>query len=435
VLNILCCGLSAAMLLPVFGIMIFAVKAMGKSSGRRGRTVRRGPLERKPLIDLEGVVEADPNFSLPALLDFSSALFVRVHEAQPGALDTVDPWLSSSARTALAKQSHGLKSVDEVIIGGIRLRSARRDGGWLKLSLEFVSNRTETPIDGPPVQVYVEEAWTLRKAVDELSPSPERMAALSCPSCGNPAETDPSGRCTHCSTVVGDGRWMWEIELILQPVHEPVGPPELGPVGPVEEGTELKTVFDPDRAAGLRALQGRDSGFQLEAFQARVEELFLAIQRAWSDGEWERARPWVSNHLYQTQRFWQLSNRRAGLRNRLEQVEVRKVEVVKIITDAWYESITVRVHAAMADWMEDSSGQVVQGDRDQVTRFSEYWVFIRALGREGGVEHDPLTQCPSCGAPLDQVGETGVCGYCDSVITGGSYDWILSRIEQDEAYR
>jgi hypothetical protein len=28
----------------------------------------------------------------------------------------------------------------------------------------------------------------------------------------------------------------------------------------------------------------------------------------------------------------------------------------------------------------------------------------------------------------------GVCGYCDAKITTGAFDWVLSRIEQDESY-
>ena len=27
-----------------------------------------------------------------------------------------------------------------------------------------------------------------------------------------------------------------------------------------------------------------------------------------------------------------------------------------------------------------------------------------------------------------------MCGYCESRITTGEYDWVLSGIEQDEAY-
>jgi predicted amidophosphoribosyltransferase len=41
--------------------------------------------------------------------------------------------------------------------------------------------------------------------------------------------------------------------------------------------------------------------------------------------------------------------------------------------------------------------------------------------------------CPNCGAPLN-VNMAGRCEHCDAKITSGEFDWVLSRIEQDEAY-
>jgi uncharacterized protein with PIN domain len=66
--------------------------------------------------------------------------------------------------------------------------------------------------------------------------------------------------------------------------------------------------------------------------------------------------------------------------------------------------------------------------------FTEYWTFVRTAGKSHRAEAT-AANCPSCGAPLDNVSESGVCGYCDARITGGEYDWVLSAIDQDEAYR
>jgi hypothetical protein len=40
--------------------------------------------------------------------------------------------------------------------------------------------------------------------------------------------------------------------------------------------------------------------------------------------------------------------------------------------------------------------------------------------------------CLSCGAPvsLNQIGE---CRYCKAAVTSGKFDWVVSRIEQDDA--
>ena len=89
----------------------------------------------------------------------------------------------------------------------------------------------------------------------------------------------------------------------------------------------------------------------------------------------------------------------------------------------------------MLDWTEDTNGKIVAGSKKETRTFSEYWTFIRMVSRQtpqpGAWEKD---MCPSCGAPLDQISMAGICGYCDAKITGGDFDWVLSRIEQDEAY-
>ena len=41
--------------------------------------------------------------------------------------------------------------------------------------------------------------------------------------------------------------------------------------------------------------------------------------------------------------------------------------------------------------------------------------------------------CPNCGAPL-AISMAGHCTYCKAKVTGGDFDWVLSKIEQDESY-
>jgi len=42
--------------------------------------------------------------------------------------------------------------------------------------------------------------------------------------------------------------------------------------------------------------------------------------------------------------------------------------------------------------------------------------------------------CPSCGAPL-QIEMAGNCVYCRAKVTSGDFDWVLSKIEQDDSYQ
>ena len=45
----------------------------------------------------------------------------------------------------------------------------------------------------------------------------------------------------------------------------------------------------------------------------------------------------------------------------------------------------------------------------------------------------PHRVCPNCGAPLE-INQVGECRYCRAAVTSGRFDWVLSRIEQEDEY-
>jgi hypothetical protein len=138
--------------------------------------------------------------------------------------------------------------------------------------------------------------------------------------------------------------------------------------------------------------------------------------------------------MYETLRFWMEGYALHGLQNKLDDVKLEKQQIVKIDVDAWYEAVTIRVWGSMKDsTIEVATGKVVGGNATKARRFSEYWTFLRAAGT-GGATSDSL-HCPSCGANLDKISNTGVCGYCDTRITSGRFDWVLSRIHQTAEYQ
>ncbi|MBN1336506.1 MAG: TIM44-like domain-containing protein [Deltaproteobacteria bacterium] len=389
----------------------------------------------RPRPPLEEIRLSDPNFSLPAFLDFAQVVYARVQQARPHPdLGAVAAYVSPETRRVLAERSRGVTQVRDVIFGTTRVSSGRRAGTFLVLDVVFEANLTEVRAGSPDrtEQVLVSETWTFRKSADALSPAPDRLVALACPSCGNPTETRPDGSCVHCDAPLDRGRALWEVVEMNVLSREPVTPPRLAPGG-IEQGADLPTRTDPAFPALMRAFVGRHPDFDRAVFLKRVSEIFLILQQAWDQDRWEDARPWETDPLFQTHRYWMDRYRRFGLRNRLADIQVLDVVLVKVDSDAFYESLTVRLKARMRDWTEDRSGRVVSGDPERPRTFSEYWTFIRAWGTGAAPRARPDT-CPSCGAPLDRVSQTGVCGYCNAKITGGAFDWVLSMIEQDDVY-
>jgi hypothetical protein len=108
------------------------------------------------------------------------------------------------------------------------------------------------------------------------------------------------------------------------------------------------------------------------------------------------------------------------------------MQPVKIKVDTFYNSITLRIFAQGYDYTVDQNEKVVAGSNKKLRQWSEYWTFVRYSKAKPAPARADLN-CPNCGAPL-KVSATGICEYCNGKITSGEFDWVLSKIEQDESY-
>ncbi len=380
----------------------------------------------------------DPNFSEIIFTDFCYALYAKAHDARGhgrNALDLYSPYLSEEARTALLQRNpQGLQSVIGIIVGSMQVVDVRGLATPLVgISVEFETNYTEvTEQQGRKygMAYYVRERWQLERKRDVLSPKPEQATALHCPRCGAPLEKDTAGACAYCGARIESGEFQWYVRSIALLSREARGPLLTSDVP--EVGTDYPTVVQPNFAAIRANFEREHTEFSWGQFEARARLIFNELQSAWSSLKWERARPFETDNIFQMHRYWIEAYQRQGLRNALDQCQILSMQPVKIQSDAFYNSITVRIFAEGYDYTVDNQGKVVSGSNRNLRRWSEYWTFIRSRAAKPAAARADLN-CPNCGAAL-KVNMTGVCEFCGGKVTSGDFDWVLSKIEQDEAY-
>jgi hypothetical protein len=385
----------------------------------------------------------DPNFSEIVFTDFCYALYGRAHDARgqgQNALDQLSPYLSEAARKSLLQRSPGnLREVKGVIVGGMKIADIRGlETAVINITLVFESNYTEVvgANGGAPKEsrnemtYYVRERWQLERKREVLSLPPARATALHCPKCGAPLQKDTAGACAFCGTRIESGEFQWYVRGIGLLESEAKGPLLTSDVP--EVGTDLPSVVQP----GLRDIrlefEKNNPTFSWGEFQERVKLIFDELQVAWSTLKWERARPHETDNLFQMHQYWIDAYKRQHLRNALDQYRVTALQPVKIKQDAFYVSITLRIGAEGYDYTVDESGKVVSGSKKKLRYWSEYWTFIRSRNAKP-IPATTNLNCPNCGAPL-KVNNAGICEFCGGKITSGEFDWVLSKIEQDEAY-
>lgn len=419
--------------IPLVIVILIVLSRMAKSGALGRMTVAERPVVYTPVgpsrrgpANLTPVRSTDPLFSEPVFLDFAQLVYARAQEMRgTGSREPLAPWMDAAAIDKLFADRTNLESVSGVIFGATRIVSAATSAGYVNVDVRFEANMTEKR-GGHASQILADETWTFRRKAGVRSPAPQRMRVLGCAGCGSTLEPKPDGTCPSCGAPRRGGATQWEVSAIAVASRRPLSAPELGE----ERGTELPIVYDPRVSAARRTLEGKYPNHDWAAFEARVREAFLALQQAWSTRQWEGARGYESDSLFQAHRFWMERYVAFGLVNHVENVEVSKVVVAKIDADAFYDAITVRIYAAALDWTEDASGRVVGGDKNHRTAFSEYWTFLRAVPGSAAAP----TSCPSCAAPLPTTPGATVCAYCGSKLTGDAFEWVASRIEQDDAY-
>ena len=405
-------------------------------SATRGLTP--GPsfqVQHNPSKACEQLRKFDPNFSEIVFTDFCYTLYGRAHHARgqgSNSLDQLSPYLSERARKSLLQlNSAGQPEVRGIIIGSMKVADVRGlDSPLVKISLVFEANYTEVTNGTNEMSYYVRERWELERNRDVLSPTPEQATALHCPRCGAALQQDTTGACAFCGTRIERGEFQWFVQNIIPLDREARGPLLTSNVP--EAGTNLPSVVQPGFENIRVAFEKNHANFSWGLFQTRARLIFDELQSAWSNLAWERARPHETDNLFQMHQYWIDAYRRQQLRNVLDQCTITAMQPVKIVEDAFYNAITLRIGAQGYDYTVDTNGRIVAGSKNNLRRWTEYWTFIRNRNAKPTETRVDLN-CPNCAAPL-KVNNAGVCQFCGGKITSGEFDWVLSKIEQDESY-
>lgn len=425
---------------PMVGIPLTAVVLFilyrhflrDRTDVRKNNTNAAGMMRRKQSASALKLVDLDPKFSETLFLDHVQLVYTELRQGLPvGKTDVLTAHVDDRV---LAKQRAlpQPNKIRGVIFGSVRVDRIQLGQKWQMIDVSLLTNFEQVGRNGVIDKRLRVERWTFRRRSGLSSFGPEQLRSLGCPSCGSNLPVIATGKCPSCDVVRTDGRLHWIVSGITIVSDSTLNPIDLTLGGGVEPGVGVSTKIDHGLGQGLRAMRARYSDWTADRFRDRVTHVFTALQAAWSTQKWETARPYQSDAMFRVNQFWIRQYQQDKLWNKNDALDIERIEFTKVVSDSWLESITVRITASMLDWTENEAGKVVSGSKTEIRTFSEYWTFIRSVGAES--KSTSFNDCPSCGAPLDNVNMSGICGYCDSHITTGHFDWVLSRIEQAEAY-
>ena len=391
---------------------------------------------RKRPARLDKLRKRDPEFSAVLFEDFMYALYARVHAARSDAkqLALLAPYVAEGTRAALLAREPSGVPIEGVVIGAMRIQDVQvhgEPGGKILVELEFEANYTAR-LPGGPTGHYVRERWQVERGNQVQSKPPGQVQEFRCPNCGAPFTSTDDERCGFCHQEVGGGRFDWTLSRVNL-LEQETRPPALT-ADHAEQGTDAPTLFDPSIQAQHTALVAEDPSAAPERIKQRLRTIYRELNAAWSARDLRPARPFVSDSLFNYLGYWIAAYKQQGLRNALEQMEISRVTIVKLVRDRHFDAITLRLWASGLDYtVREHDGKRLSGSASRKRAYSEYWTLIRGAQVRGAPAATDAN-CPGCGAPLDRVSMAGNCEYCGAHLTRGEFDWVLSKIEQDDSY-
>lgn len=379
----------------------------------------------------------DPNFSKTLFLDFASSVFNQFYHYR-GTKDFVKltPYFSEEVIKNASRGVYVHQQVQEIVIGVIKIKEIldeTLEGIVVDITANYTIHYKET---GEKTRYINTERWLFSRDKGLMSFEPNKLQVVCCPSCGSPADFTESGECNYCKTVIHAGKKQWFVQKISVLKTESFEVQGLGHSAE-EVGTDNATILSANLETD-KAQFAANHGLIWENYWKEFESLivqkyFFAIYEAWTAQKWSKVRHLVSDRLFDSNLFWEENYKKENLINKLENIKINRVDIVKIELDKFYESFTVRVFATCYDYTEDKSGKLIGGEKTE-RFFSEYWTFVRRTGTEKKLDTYNLNNCPSCGAAADKMGQAAICGYCGSKVSTGDFSWVLAVITQDEMY-
>jgi predicted lipid-binding transport protein (Tim44 family) len=379
------------------------------------------------------IASADPGFEIETFLqraEMSFFLVKRGLERNDSAAIRpylADPLFAELSRTiANARTQHRHNLLESLNVRALHVVDAAASERGQSLVVHFdIVYRAKSFDDAKRVLADEDndarhaERWTFVRAANASTPTVGNVTASRCPACGAELQLSLDANCTHCGASLTNGSVDWVVADIRPAAF----------VGYTSESQPAAAA--PSVADGIARLHTVDPAFSIDAFRVRARTAFGALQDAWCKQNLDAARAFLSPGAYFAWRAQLETMAVEGRRNVMEHLQVQSIQPLRIVHGRVFDDLTVRIAASSADYDVDKDGRIIFGDRT-VRPFVEEWTFQRSVSatttnKPGTLENT----CPCCGAPvaLTQLGE---CRYCKAAITSGKFDWVVSRIEQED---
>ncbi len=163
-----------------------------------------------------------------------------------------------------------------------------------------------------------------------------------------------------------------------------------------------------------------DPTLNITEFNKKVYDIYLNIQNAWSNFDYDSLRKYTTDEIYNMYSMQLNTLEAKGEKNIMKDFVLVDSHISNIYKNEDSETIESIVKVRFYDYVVDSTGKVLRGTSNQKLEITYKLTFVKSI------EQNSNNFCPSCGAKLENTAST-VCPFCKSVIVSDNHDWVMSK--------
>ncbi|MZR12103.1 Tim44/TimA family putative adaptor protein [Maritimibacter sp. DP07] len=143
-------------------------------------------------------------------------------------------------------------------------------------------------------------------------------------------------------------------------------------------------IEDPDSVEALSKMKGAEPGFSVSDFMSGARGAYEMILMAFEAGDLAKIKPFLSDEVYESFATVVEQREKEGYKIDANFVGLRELKLVEAVfdDDTGEGEITMRFIGEITSVVRDKSGEIVEGNPNEVKRQKDVWTFARVMGSD-----------------------------------------------------
>ena len=190
-------------------------------------------------------------------------------------------------------------------------------------------------------------------------------------------------------------------------------------LGKANYGTSISQEYYDKHLIALKMMKTYMPDFNHEEFAKQAEEIFVKVQLAWMDFDYDALKDLLTDELYNTYKSQLKALSLKKQRNIMSDFE--PINFLLTGVEKTNEDFTLKgaYRVAFYDYVVDANNNVVRGTKERKIEMVYELTFVGSLDAINN-------KCPHCGAPLSEAA-SNKCAYCNSIVVSKTHKLVLSK--------